>query len=104
MLAVATLALSLAAGTVLLGQAVLARHRAEAAADLAALAAAAAHGGDGCRRATAVAARNGAVLRRCRDAPDLSVTVEVSVPLQGVLRAHAARARARAGPPQASSP
>lgn len=66
--------------------AVLARHRSEAAADLAALAAAGRIGvaDDACAAAAQVAQRNGAVLRGCRVrlAPDgRSGTVSVSVAL-----------------------
>lgn len=79
-----------------------ARHRADAAADLSALAGAArvAAGAEGaCRRAEGIAVQSGARLSRCGvrgEVVDVSVTVEVSVPMGiGVLRIVS---RARAGP------
>jgi len=74
------------------------RHRAAAAADAAALAAADALigvvGGDPCRRAAELAAANGAELRRC--VPDgLVVTVEVVAGVPPIVVA----AAATAGPP-----
>ncbi|HOW95814.1 Rv3654c family TadE-like protein [Mycolicibacterium fallax] len=90
-----------------LGAAVVARHRAQSAADLAALAAAAAlpAGADAaCRRARRVAA--GAVVTDCRvEGLDLVVVVEVGVPvrLPGLAPA-TARAAARAGPVAENSP
>jgi secretion/DNA translocation related TadE-like protein len=102
-LATAILALLLASGSAALGQAVRARHVAESAADLAALAAA----GDpaagfapaaGCGRGAWVAAANGARLTACRAGGDGSVTVDVAVRLPGALGALGpAVARARAG-------
>ncbi len=102
----------LASAVAALGHAVLARHRAEAAADLAALAAAGVlaepFGGSPessvvsspCRRADAVAIANGARLQRCDPVGDGSVTVQVTVPVAGVLaRWGPASATARAGPP-----
>jgi secretion/DNA translocation related TadE-like protein len=86
---------------VLVGAAVVARHRATAAADLAALAGAvrAVEGVDGCRTAARVAAANAAELTACTQSTDAVVDVEVSVPVRlgrfGVLTAGA---RARAGP------
>ena len=80
-----------------LGSAVVARHRAQAAADLAALAAAArlpAGGGAACTRAMAVAREMRVDDVRCRiDDLDVVVTVAVAVVIVGV-----ARAAARAGP------
>lgn len=80
-----------------LGSAVVARHRAQAAADLAALAAAArlpAGGAAACTRATAVAHEMRVDDVRCRiDELDVVVTVAVVVVIVGV-----ARATARAGP------
>jgi secretion/DNA translocation related TadE-like protein len=80
-----------------LGSAVVARHRAQAAADLAALAAAArlpAGGAAACTRATAVAREMRVDDVRCRiDELDVVVTVAVVVVIVGV-----ARAAARAGP------
>lgn len=99
-----TLILLVAVAAILRGAAVLARHRAEGAADLAALAAAGAIGvgGDPCARATAIAAANGARLRSC--AVELAgdgrsgtvavrVAVRVSLPVVG-LRDSVASARA----------
>ncbi len=80
------------------GSAVVARHRAQSAADLAALAAAARIGGGlsaACREAVALAAAGGATLRSCeRQALDIIVQVTVDV---GMLGARAS-AVARAGP------
>jgi secretion/DNA translocation related TadE-like protein len=81
--------------------AVTARHRAGAAADLAALAAAvdAVHGPTvACRSASQVATADGGRLTACRlTGPVADVTV--AVPLRGFLsRWHAAVGRARAGP------
>lgn len=84
-----------------LGAAVVARHRAQAAADLAALAAAArlpTGVAAACARATAVAHAMGVDVAECRlDGLDVVVTVRVSVAFRagGV---GAARAAARAGP------
>jgi secretion/DNA translocation related TadE-like protein len=79
------------------GSAVVARHRAQAAADLAALAAAArlpAGGAAACARATAVAREMRVDDVQCRiDDLDAVVTVAVAVVFAGV-----ARAAARAGP------
>lgn len=87
--------------------AVHAGHRARAAADLAALAAASAlqqgvPADSACLRGRAVAAANGADLRSCAAASDGSVEIGVTVPLPlalptPVVRGEA-RARARAGP------
>ncbi|ORA09184.1 helicase [Mycobacterium angelicum] len=80
-----------------LGAAVVARHRAQSAADLAALAGAAwlPHGPTpACARATAVGREMRVTATRCVvDALDVVVTVEVAVAFGG-----AARAAARAGP------
>jgi len=89
------------AGAVL-GQAVVARHRAAAAADLAALAAAdvlvGRAAGDACGAAGRVAGRGGARLVSCRPAGE-EVVVEVAVDVAGVLSGLGpARAAARAGP------
>lgn len=85
----------------LYGGAVTGRHRAESAADLAALAAAA-HIPDGsaiaCALAAKVAAGNGGSLRSCRVAgDDVEVVVSRPVSLAGV-GVRFATARARAGP------
>lgn len=83
------------------GSAVLARHRAATAADLAALAGAV-RVLDGsavaCSTATEIAARNGGSLVRCEVSGD-DVEVEVTWPVAlGNLGSWTARARARAGP------
>lgn len=80
-----------------LGSIVVARHRAQAAADLAALAAAArlsSGAAAACARATLVARQMRAADTRCEvDGLDVIVTVEVATAFTG-----AARAAARAGP------
>lgn len=80
-----------------LGSVVVARHRAQAAADLAALAAAArlpSGAAAACARAAAVAHAMRADVALCEvDELDVVVTVRMGVPLEG-----AARAAARAGP------
>lgn len=90
------------AAAVLVGAAVVARHRAGSAADLAALAVAvrAVRGDPGaCVTGAAVAAENGAELVDCAVGPDAVVAVEVSVPVRlGPLGLLAAGGRARAGP------
>jgi secretion/DNA translocation related TadE-like protein len=87
---------------VLVGVAVGVRHRAAAAADFAALAAAsqAVQGlAGGCSRAAEIAAANGAELTNCTIGPEGVAQVAVSVPVElGRLGRHAATARARAGP------
>jgi len=84
-----------------LGAAVIARHRAQAAADLAALGAAgslAAGVADACGRATEVARAMGTVAVGCA-VEDLDVVVTVEAPLDvSVFRMGPARAAARAGP------
>ena len=83
------------------GAAVAAAHRAQTAADLAALAGAAhpeASGVDGCALAAVVAGRNGAWIVDCRwDGDDVVVRVAVSADLPIVGRGRA-QASARAGP------
>ncbi len=83
------------------GSAVLARHRASTAADLAALAAAlqvAEGAAVACATAGEIAARNGGSLTRCAVSGD-DVEVEVTRPVAlGGLGSWTARARARAGP------
>jgi secretion/DNA translocation related TadE-like protein len=90
----------LAAAVAVAGAAVVARHRAQSAADLAALAAAlVALDGEqaACARAEQVTSRNGARLVACRlEGLDVVVTVEVSAGLGD--RAGPAEASARAGP------
>lgn len=104
-LACSVLVLLIGVATSLPTAAVLARHRAESAADFAALAAAGriGVGGDGCIAAAAFAAANGAALVRCRSniAPDgrtgtVDVAVSLSVVLP-VLGAQRVTATARAG-------
>jgi secretion/DNA translocation related TadE-like protein len=105
MIAVVALAgfLTLVGGA--LAAAVVARHRAESAADLAALAAAGPSPAQ-CGPAEAVAAGNGAVLRFCRVLPDGSAVVGVSVATSGQFAIGAAFAQARAARPmgQATAP
>lgn len=90
-----------AAGGAYLGAAVTARHRAQAAADLAALGAAGSvvSGPDeACRQATRVAVRMRSVIATCR-LEGLDVVLEVSVPVRlGRWGVGPARAGARAGP------
>lgn len=104
LVAVAGVVLMLSWAGLTLGAAVSAAHRARAAADLAALAAAGARvrGTDlpaACARGAAVASANGAVQVSCGAGPGGSVTVSASVtatmPLLGSVRE--ARADARAG-------
>lgn len=104
-LAVASLLLVVAGVVTVRGLAVLARHRAESAADLAALAAAAriGFGGTPCAAAGAIAVANGAVLRSCAAAVsadgrtgEVLVRVGLSVRLPGV-GAREVVASARAG-------
>jgi secretion/DNA translocation related TadE-like protein len=89
-----------------LGAAVVARHRAASAADLAALAGAdrslGRTPGDPCQAAAGVVRANDAVLTRCRVGPDGSVTVAVLVrlpPPWARLGTAAASARAGRDPP-----
>lgn len=97
--AVGALATVLAAALLLCGV-VAARHRAESAADLAALAGAVAlqRGGDACAEAARVGAANDATIRCVVDGAD--VVVEAGAPVPAAARALADRAvaRARAGP------
>jgi secretion/DNA translocation related TadE-like protein len=99
-IAVAVLALTWAA--LLVVGAIAARHRVESAADLAALAGAAAlrDGGDGCGAATAIAVANGAAMTSCEAGSDASITVTVTLPLPPTLirwAGHQVDATARAG-------
>jgi len=100
-LAAVALAAALSVAGAAVGQAVVARHRAAAAADLAALAAVAgapAGGDPSCERAVSSATRNGGRLISCAVEADGSVSVEVAVDVQGPLRPlPIARGRARAG-------
>ncbi|MFN8078922.1 MAG: Rv3654c family TadE-like protein [Kineosporiaceae bacterium] len=96
-LAIASVGVALALLVGGLGLAEIARHRATAAADLAALAAAGAEP-PSCAVAADLARRNGARLGECLVAPDGSVTVTVGVSI-GLPGAHQAVGRARAGTP-----
>lgn len=107
LVAVAAVAVLLAVtvGAVYVGAAVIGRHRAQAAADLAAVAAATSLA-DGapaaCTRASAIAHAMEATVTRC-DVEDLDVVVTVDVPVVvGRLAVGPARAVARAGPAHAS--
>lgn len=101
----ACLALAALIGATLLiaqvGIVVVARHRAQAAADLAALAAAGglAHGADvGCAEAEEIARRMGVWIQQCEVVQwDATVTVEGNVPM-GLLGKRTVHAVARAGP------
>ncbi len=88
--------------TVLVGAAVVARHRADAAADLTALAVAGrAVLGDpeACATGSSVARANRAELVRCTVGPDAVVAVEVAVPVRlGPVGVTRAVGHARAGP------
>ncbi|SIR94835.1 Rv3654c family TadE-like protein [Williamsia sterculiae] len=89
-------------GVLHIGGAVSARHRAQSAADLGALAAAqqivAGAGADACATARRFVTDNGGRLTDCRpDGENVTVAVAVSVPL-GSFGVRDARARARAGP------
>lgn len=88
-------------GALWLGSAVIARHRAQAAADLAALAAAAQLAGGqaaACDRAAALAGQMGAQIHACTvDGLDVVVTVDVVSSVR-IPHAGPARAAARAGP------
>ncbi|MEW1798683.1 MULTISPECIES: Rv3654c family TadE-like protein [Streptomyces] len=95
---VATVLGAVFAGVLLLGQAVVARHRAAAAADLAALAAAAtwAHGPDtACATALRVARAQGAELAGCRLGGEVA-----EVEARAAAGPFAPLIRARAGPPR----
>ena len=94
--------LAMTVGALTVVSAVVASHRAQSAADLAALAVGAAlvageGSGVACGRGVAVAARNGGSVTSCQTAPDLSVELVVDVPAT-MPRLGAATAYARAGP------
>jgi secretion/DNA translocation related TadE-like protein len=93
-------------GGVYVGSAVIARHRAQAAADLAAVAAAVhlANGtGAACSHASALARAMSAAVTQCVvEDLDVVVTVETRVPLE-TIGVGQARAAARAGPVDTSS-
>jgi secretion/DNA translocation related TadE-like protein len=98
--------LAITIGVVYVGSAVIARHRAQAAADLAAVAAAV-HLADGlpaaCSRASALAIAMSTAVTQCVvEDLDVVVTVEARVPL-GRIAVGPARATARAGPVDAGS-
>jgi secretion/DNA translocation related TadE-like protein len=94
--------LAMTVGALMVVSAVLASHRAQSAADLAALAAAMTlirgeSSSAACAQGSAVAAGNGGLLATCRAGPDL--TVEMAVDVRSTLPWVAtARARSRAGP------
>ncbi|GLP73423.1 hypothetical protein TUM20983_05330 [Mycobacterium antarcticum] len=93
--------MALTVGGAMVGSAVIARHRAQAAADLAALSAAghlAAGQQTACASAAALTTAMSATLASCTvEDLDVVVTAEVAVGL-GRWGVHAARAAARAGP------
>jgi len=99
--AVIAVLMAVTAGIAYVGSAVLARHRAQAAADLAALAGAGqlASGVEtACAQASSVARAMGATVIRCElDGSDVVVAVDAAVGL-GMWRAGPAHAAARAGP------
>ena len=101
-LALSGVLVALGAAGVLVGSAVITRHRAEAAADLAALAAAgdAVTGpADPCATASSVAVANGAVLESCAVLAGAVVQIRVGVRMpMGPLGVRWAQASARAGP------
>jgi secretion/DNA translocation related TadE-like protein len=103
-LALVAAALTLASAAAVVSQAAVARHRAEAAADLAALAAAdvlvGRAPGEPCARARLTATANGGRVLTCTPAADGSVTVRVAVrPAGAAARVGDATGAARAGPP-----
>ncbi|MQS13424.1 hypothetical protein F7Q99_14380 [Streptomyces kaniharaensis] len=108
LLALAVLGCSVFTATLAVGAVVAARHRAESAADLAALAAAdrlLLDSDGGCLRAAGIAAAQGAGLASCAvDREEDAVEVVAEVPVGGLpvrLPLGPARARARAGPVRA---
>ncbi|MFH8381255.1 Rv3654c family TadE-like protein [Kitasatospora sp. NPDC018058] len=108
LLALAMLGTAVFAATIAVGAVVAARHRAESAADLAALAAAdrlLLEADGGCGRAAGIAAAQGAALVSCAvDRSADAVEVVAEVPVGGLpvrLPVGPARARARAGPVRA---
>lgn len=101
-LAVAGAILAMIWVTLLVGAAISVRHRADSAADLAALAGAVAarDGGDACVSAARIAAANRARLLDCRVSDDASLTVVVVLPMPAVLAGWVdgdVRATSRAG-------
>lgn len=101
-LAMSMVVLLVGGGAILIGVAIVARHQAGSAADLAALAAAGARleGEDrACSRAAEIAGRNGAALEDCSLDQDGMVEVSVLIEVRiGAVPTGAATARARAGP------
>jgi len=102
------LVFAVAMAVVFAGMARVARHRAQSAADLSALAAARlafADPGRSCLRASSLAADNGARITRCSlgegGVADIEVVMEVSLPLKGTV---AITSRARAGPVHIADP
>ncbi|MGX9788473.1 Rv3654c family TadE-like protein [Mycobacterium sp. MMS18-G62] len=93
--------LAITMGAVLVGSAVIARHRAQASADLAALAAAAELAGgteQACTRASTLARSMRTAVTQCT-VYDLDVVVTVDAPVSfGRIGVGSARAAARAGP------
>jgi secretion/DNA translocation related TadE-like protein len=79
------------------GMVTVARHRAQSAADLAALAAAGTGAVGGCAEAGQVAVRNGAQMEDCLIDVDGRVRVRVSVRVPGLPGARRAQGRAHAG-------
>ena len=107
--AVLAVAVVLAASAAVLAQVTAARHRADVAADLGALAAAdvlvGRAAGDPCERAARVVAANGAQLRRCRTHPERSASTQAAIRPGGVAAAFGeAVGRARAGPASPGRP
>jgi secretion/DNA translocation related TadE-like protein len=95
--------MSLAMVTVL-GAATIARHRAQAAADLAALAAVGAGPASACVEAGRVAGDNGARVEECAVGVDGRVRVRVSVDIPVIPGRERARGRAHAGPASVAGP
>jgi secretion/DNA translocation related TadE-like protein len=97
-----TVLVTVTVGVLVWSGALVARQRAQSAADLAALAAArhAGRGGDACAAAARVVRASGANLIGCAagSAADVLVEVEVEMPAASGLGVPPARARARAGP------
>ena len=94
--------LAITIGGVYVGSAVIARHRAQAAADLAAAMRVGAGTGAACSQASALARAMSAAVAQCVvEDLDVVITVETRVPL-GRIGAGPARATARAGPVDSS--
>jgi secretion/DNA translocation related TadE-like protein len=106
LLGVVAVVLLCTVGLAALGAAQHARARAQSAADLAALAGAAAHraGLGACDTASASAGRHDATLVACVPGDDGTVTVTVSVAATGPTSLGDATARARAGPATVAAP